>query len=233
MTWLCKNVPRGYWVTWHTNVLQDLKAIKVLLVPSFPILLPDHHNFLQLPTKQPTHRLYSGDTWYFKNSICHCSSVSGGRPPANFQSVIDSPDRVRRVIPPSTTMLNTQPVHPNSHIPTFLWLRTPPFTRGTTSFTAPAAIDTVDIRHPLVAPCAWSKKIWNDLMSKDWIPPERGKAALKGKLSDITSTRDSDLFANLKYKMYYLVKLLRLWLRKRPRAWRKKILQDRSHTGNM
>jgi hypothetical protein len=33
----------------------------------------------------------------------------------NFQSVIDSPERVSRVKPPSTTMLNTQALQPPSH----------------------------------------------------------------------------------------------------------------------
>ena len=33
----------------------------------------------------------------------------------NFQSVMDNPERVRRVTPPSTTMLNTQPARSNRH----------------------------------------------------------------------------------------------------------------------
>jgi len=39
----------------------------------------------------------------------------GARSPVNFQSVMESPERVSRVMPPSTTMLNTQPAHPPSH----------------------------------------------------------------------------------------------------------------------
>ena len=35
--------------------------------------------------------------------------------PVNFQSVIDSPERVRRVSPPSTTILNTHAAVPPSH----------------------------------------------------------------------------------------------------------------------
>jgi hypothetical protein len=35
--------------------------------------------------------------------------------PVNFQSVIDSPERVRRVKPPSTTMLNTHALQPPTH----------------------------------------------------------------------------------------------------------------------
>lgn len=46
--------------------------------------------------------------------------VVGGLSPVNFQSVIDSPERVSRVMPPSTTMLKTQPEHPASHQPTCL-----------------------------------------------------------------------------------------------------------------
>lgn len=36
-------------------------------------------------------------------------------PPVNFQSVMDRPDRVSRVTPPSTTMLNTHALQPPSH----------------------------------------------------------------------------------------------------------------------
>lgn len=44
------------------------------------------------------------------------SSVSRhAHPPVNFQSVMDRPDRVRRVKPPSTTMLNTHALQPPSH----------------------------------------------------------------------------------------------------------------------
>lgn len=35
--------------------------------------------------------------------------------PVNFQSVMDRPERVSRVTPPSTIKLNTQPVHTPSH----------------------------------------------------------------------------------------------------------------------
>jgi hypothetical protein len=37
------------------------------------------------------------------------------RLPVNFQSVMDRPDLVRRVTPPSTTILNTQALQPPSH----------------------------------------------------------------------------------------------------------------------
>jgi hypothetical protein len=36
-----------------------------------------------------------------------CGPVNLHRPTWNFQSVMDSPDLVRRVMPPSTTMLYT------------------------------------------------------------------------------------------------------------------------------
>ena len=36
----------------------------------------------------------------------------------NFQSVIDRPDRVRRVMPPTTTMLNTHALHTPSQTAT-------------------------------------------------------------------------------------------------------------------
>lgn len=41
--------------------------------------------------------------------------VLGGRSPVNFQSVIDRPERVRRVRPPKTTILKTQPEVPPNH----------------------------------------------------------------------------------------------------------------------
>ena len=47
---------------------------------------------------------------------CDC----GARSPVNFQSVMDSPERVRRVMPPRTTMLATHPAHPPSHSATAL-----------------------------------------------------------------------------------------------------------------
>ena len=46
----------------------------------------------------------------------------------NFQSVMDKPDRVNRVTPPSTTMLNTQAAEPKSHAPTHLRAWGPPVT---------------------------------------------------------------------------------------------------------
>jgi hypothetical protein len=57
---------------------------------------------------------YSGDALYLLNSTSHSSGVMGGSPPANLQSVIARPERVRRVTPPNTTILNTHPVQPAS-----------------------------------------------------------------------------------------------------------------------
>lgn len=64
------------------------------------------------------YRWYSGDCLYFSNSTNQSSSERGGRPPVNFQSVIESPDLVSRVIPPSTTILKTQAADTKSQIPT-------------------------------------------------------------------------------------------------------------------
>lgn len=65
-----------------------------------------------------TYLMYSGDCWYFSNSHTHSSCVNGGSVPVNFQSVIDKPERVRRVMPPITTKLKTHAAQPKSHIPT-------------------------------------------------------------------------------------------------------------------
>ena len=43
------------------------------------------------------------------NSASHCASVSGGIAPViGFHSVIESPDSVSRVMPPTTTIANTK-----------------------------------------------------------------------------------------------------------------------------
>ena len=49
-----------------------------------------------------------------------CTKDWGDLSPVNFQSVIDKPERVSLVMPPSTTMLKTQPEHPASQKPTCL-----------------------------------------------------------------------------------------------------------------
>uniref|UniRef100_A0A0V0HF12 Putative ovule protein n=1 Tax=Solanum chacoense TaxID=4108 RepID=A0A0V0HF12_SOLCH len=75
-------------------------------------------------------RLYSGDCLYFSNSTNQSSSVRGGRLPVNFQSVIDRPERVSRVIPPSTTILKTQAADAKSHMPTIFRAWGPAVTRN-------------------------------------------------------------------------------------------------------
>ena len=45
----------------------------------------------------------SGDALYFENSACQSASLRGVFSPVNFQSVMDRPERVSRVTPPSTT----------------------------------------------------------------------------------------------------------------------------------
>ena len=52
---------------------------------------------------------------YRLNSVSHSAVVWGGRSPVNFQSVMERPDRVRRVMPPRATILNTQALPPASH----------------------------------------------------------------------------------------------------------------------
>eukprot|EP00965_Chrysotila_dentata_P182546 6027898-Pleurochrysis_carterae.AAC.7 len=63
-------------------------------------------------------RWYSGKRLYLANSASHSSSDTGGMDPCGRQSVIDRPDRVRRVTPPSTTMPKTDALQPISHQPT-------------------------------------------------------------------------------------------------------------------
>src|SRR3546814_2515720 len=48
--------------------------------------------------------LYSGICLYFSNSASHAASLSGGSTPVTgSHSVIDRPDSVRRVMPPTAT----------------------------------------------------------------------------------------------------------------------------------
>ena len=49
--------------------------------------------------------LYCGICWYFSNSAAQAAADSGGTMPVTgCHSVIDSPDRVSRVMPPITTI---------------------------------------------------------------------------------------------------------------------------------
>lgn len=74
-----------------------------------------------------TYYLYSGNSLYLLNSCSHSSCDLGGRIPfTRCHFVIDSPDSVSLVIPPSTTAPPTSPQHPASHHPTTRF--TPPFT---------------------------------------------------------------------------------------------------------
>ena len=51
---------------------------------------------------------YCGMAWYFSNAACHASADSGGNAPiTGFHSVIDRPDSVSRVAPPTSTMAKT------------------------------------------------------------------------------------------------------------------------------
>jgi hypothetical protein len=56
---------------------------------------------------------------YFANASCHCDSVIGGSVPMiGCHSVIDSPECVNRVMPPTTTITNTKAQQPKSHTAT-------------------------------------------------------------------------------------------------------------------
>ncbi len=57
--------------------------------------------------------------WYFWNSASHAARPSGGKAPVTGRhSVIDRPDPVRRVEPPSTTIANTRAATAKSHTAT-------------------------------------------------------------------------------------------------------------------
>src|SRR4030095_5874465 len=59
---------------------------------------------------------YSGVAWYFSNAACHCVSSRGGSVPTiGCHSVIDRPECVRRVTPPTTTIANTSAQQTKSH----------------------------------------------------------------------------------------------------------------------
>mmetsp|Transcript_6149 Transcript_6149/g.15254 ORF Transcript_6149/g.15254 Transcript_6149/m.15254 type:complete len:288 (-) Transcript_6149:441-1304(-) len=82
----------------------------------------------------------SGDCLYFANSRVQSAALSGGCSQLNFQSVMDRPLRVSRVMPPSTTMLYTHRHPPTSHTPTWRCAATPPFTSGCANVVAVAAV---------------------------------------------------------------------------------------------
>ena len=60
-------------------------------------------------------RLNSGKSRYFSNSTSHSAVFIGGSLPCGRQSVMESPDRVKRVVPPTTTIPKTMPPHPRIH----------------------------------------------------------------------------------------------------------------------
>ena len=55
---------------------------------------------------------------YRSNSAFHSSASRGHRLPCGRQSVIERPERVSRVMPPTTTIAKTEPLVPMSHQPT-------------------------------------------------------------------------------------------------------------------
>src|SRR5215216_7120961 len=63
--------------------------------------------------------VYSGVARYFAKAACQSASDSGGTVPTiGCHSVIDRPEWVRRVTPPTTIIANTSAQHAKSHIAT-------------------------------------------------------------------------------------------------------------------
>ena len=62
---------------------------------------------------------YSGVAWYFANASFQSAADSGGKVPTiGCHSVIDKPEWVSRVTPPTTTIANTSAQQRSSHAPT-------------------------------------------------------------------------------------------------------------------
>jgi len=61
---------------------------------------------------------HSGYCLYRSNSTSHSATEIGGNDPCSFQSVIDNPERVSRVIPPTVTIPATSPLIPNNQYAT-------------------------------------------------------------------------------------------------------------------
>src|SRR5580704_17554874 len=62
---------------------------------------------------------YSGICWYLANSAAQSAADSGGTMPiTGFHSVIDRPERVSRVMPPTTTIRKIKPQQKKSHAAT-------------------------------------------------------------------------------------------------------------------
>ena len=62
---------------------------------------------------------YSGVSLYLSKACCQSASVSGGSVPTiGCHSVIDNPECVSRVTPPTTIIANTSAQHSSSHAAT-------------------------------------------------------------------------------------------------------------------
>jgi hypothetical protein len=75
---------------------------------------------LNSPTDMPLLTCwYSGVARYLAKASSHCASVNGGSVPTiGCHSVIDKPEWVRRVTPPTTTIANTSAQQRKSHAAT-------------------------------------------------------------------------------------------------------------------
>ena len=92
-------------------------------------------------------RWYSGNCFHRSNSASHSASLRGHRLPCGRQSVIDRPDLVSRVMPPTTTMQNTEPLLTSSHHPTArstVWAAGAATADATASATLPAPTPGID-----------------------------------------------------------------------------------------
>lgn len=92
-------------------------------------------------------RWYSGNCFHRSNSASHSASLRGHRLPCGRQSVIDRPDLVSRVMPPTTTMQNTEPLLTSSHHPmarSTVWAAGAATADATASATLPAPTPGID-----------------------------------------------------------------------------------------
>src|SRR5215831_15380423 len=82
---------------------------------------------------------YSGTSLYFANSTAQSAAESGGRTPTTgFHSVIDKPERVSRVMPPTTTIRKIIAQHVKSHAATGESFASPLRAEATPEFAAEA-----------------------------------------------------------------------------------------------
>ena len=82
-------------------------------------------------SEQSTHFLHSGVSRYFANSRSQSSAPNGGKTPVTrFHSVMLSPLSVRRVMPPTTTMVKTRAAMPARYFETAGVVRTSGFGGG-------------------------------------------------------------------------------------------------------